>query len=85
MINVVGRLAEAITDPAQHDQWMDGIDEQSVMQLKVAVVARLDSADVLELVSTDDAGLVLFNWFQFGAIRKRFGPSWHLRCKMRRC
>ena len=78
MINAVGRLAEAITDPAKHDQWMDGIDEQSVMHLKAAVVARLDSVDVLELVSTDDAGLVLFNWFSWSnpeTVRAKLAPA----------
>lgn len=77
MINVVGRLADAITDQAKNDQWMNGIDEQSVMHLKAAVVARLDRADVLELVSTDDTGLVLFNWFSWSdpeAVRAKLAP-----------
>ncbi len=85
MINVVGRLAEAITDPAQHDSgWMGSMNSLSC-SVKVAVVARLDSADVLELVSTERCRTGSLQLVQFGAIRKRFGPSWHLRCKMRRC
>lgn len=78
MINVVGRLAEAITDQAKHDQWMDGIDEQSVMHLKAAVVARLDSADVLDVVSTDDAQLVLHNWSRWSnpeTVRAKLAPA----------
>lgn len=74
MINVVGRLAEAVTDPAKHREWMGGIDEQSVLDMKAAVVARLESADVLELVSTNDAVLVLFNWSswsELGAVRAK--------------
>ena len=78
MVNVVGRLAESITDPAKHSQWMNGIDEQSVIHLKAEVIARLDSADVLELVSTDDAGLVLFNWSSWSdpeTVRAKLAPA----------
>lgn len=78
MINVVGRLGEAVTDPAKHSEWMDGIEKQSVLDMKAAVVARLDSADVLELVSTDDASLVLFNWFRWSdpdAVRAKLAPA----------
>lgn len=77
MINVVGRLAEAVTDPAKHREWMNGIDEKSVLDMKSAVVARLDGADVRDLVSTDDAGLVLFNWSSWSdpeAVRARLAP-----------
>lgn len=77
MINVVGRLAEAVTDPAKHREWMDGIDKQCVLDMKAAVVARLESADVLELVSTDDAGLILFNWVSWSdpeAVRAKLAP-----------
>lgn len=78
MINVVGRLAEAVTDPAKHREWIDGIDEQSVLDMKAAVVARLDMADLQELVSTEDATLILFNWGNWSnpeVVRAKLAPA----------
>lgn len=78
MINVVGRLIEAVTDPAKHGEWMDGIDEQSVLDMKAAVVARIGSADVLDLVSTESTKSVLFNWFSWSnpdAVRAKLTPA----------
>lgn len=62
MINVVGRLGEAVSDPSKRKDWMAGIDDATVLDLKAAVVSRLDAADLQRLLTSDDAQLVLFNW-----------------------
>lgn len=62
MINVVGRLGEAVSDPSKHKDWMAGIDDATVLDLKAAVVSRLDAADLQLVLTSDDAELVLFNW-----------------------
>lgn len=65
MINVVGRLSETISDPSNRKDWMAGIDDATVLDLKAAVVSRLDAADFQRLLTSDDAQLILFNWFSW--------------------
>lgn len=62
MVNVVEYLGVAIADPSNRKDWMDGIDDATVLELKAAVVSRLDAADLHRLLTSDDAEQILLNW-----------------------
>lgn len=77
MINVVGRLVEAQTDPSKKHDWMAGIPEEVVGAMKASVVERIDAANLHTLLASEDARLVLFNWSSWNepaAVRAKLLP-----------
>lgn len=67
MVNVVGRLVEALADPTKKHDWMAGIPEDLVGAMKTSVVERIDAANLHTLFASEDADLVLFNWSRWNA------------------
>ena len=77
MVDVVGRLVEALTDPSKKHDWMEGIPEDVVGAMKASVVERVDAANLHTLLSSEDAGFVLLNWSRWNestAVRAKLLP-----------
>ena len=77
MVNVVGRLVEALTDPSKKDDWMAGLPEDMVGAMKASVVERIDTANLHALLASEDASLILFNWYRWNepaAVRAKLLP-----------
>ncbi|MGQ0728479.1 KAP family P-loop NTPase fold protein [Acidovorax sp.] len=77
MVNVVGRLLEAMTDPSKQDDWMAGLSEDVVSAMKASVVERINAANLHTLLASEEASLILFNWFCWyepAAVRAKLLP-----------
>jgi hypothetical protein len=77
MVNVVDWLAQALTDPSKKFDWMVGISEEVVGDMKARVVERINAANLDTLLSSEDARLVLFHWSSWNepaAVRTKLLP-----------
>lgn len=77
MVNVVGRLLEAVADPTKKDDWMGGIPDDLIDAMKVSVVEKINAANLHTLLVSEDANVVLFNWYRWNdptAVREKLKP-----------
>ena len=77
MVNVVGQLVDALTDPSKKDDWMAGLSEDMVGAMKASVVERIHTANLQALLASEDASLILFNWYRWdepAAVRAKLLP-----------